>query len=72
MAEAGIGPSAYGWKRLEVMLALEGQRVLSITIQKVLNDNGLGTCHDRWLAQLEKVNAGSALKLTAEQAAFLA
>ena len=27
-----------------------GRRVSSITIQKILNDNGLGTRQDRWLA----------------------
>lgn len=42
----------------------------SITIQNILNDNGLGNRQDRWLA-LEKANAGKSLELTAEQAAFL-
>ena len=42
----------------------------SITIQKILNDNGLGTRHDRWLA-LEQANAGKTLELSAEQMAFL-
>jgi transposase InsO family protein len=61
---------AYGCNRLEAMLALEGRRVSSITIQKHLNDNGLGTRIDRWLA-LETANAGKAIEITAEQAAFL-
>ena len=34
---------AYGCNRHEAMLALEGVRVSSITIQKILNENGLGT-----------------------------
>ena len=42
----------------------------SITIQKILNDNGLGNRQDRWLA-LEKANTGKSLEFTAEQAAFL-
>jgi hypothetical protein len=61
---------AYGCNRLEAMLALEGRRVSSITIQKHLNDNGLGTRIDRWLA-LEQQNAGKVIEITAEQAAFL-
>ena len=61
---------AFGCNRLEAMLALEGRRVSSITIQKHLNDSGLGTRVDRWLA-LERQNAGKAIEITAEQAAFL-
>ena len=61
---------AFGCNRLEAMLALEGRRVSSITIQKHLNDSGLGTRVDRWLA-LEQQNAGKAIEITAEQAAFL-
>ena len=45
-------------------------RVSAITIQKILNDNGLGTRIDRWLA-LETANAGKAIEITPEQAAFL-
>ena len=41
---------AYGCNRHEAMLALEGVRVSSITIQKILHDLGLGTKIDRWLA----------------------
>lgn len=41
---------AYGCNRHEAMLALEGIRVSAITIQKILNENGLGTKIDRWLA----------------------
>jgi transposase InsO family protein len=61
---------AYGCNRLEAMLSLEGRRVSAITIQKHLNENGLGTRIDRWLA-LEQANAEKAIEITAEQAAFL-
>lgn len=61
---------AFGCNRIEAMLALEGIRVSSITIQKILNDNGLGSRIDRWLA-LEEQNAGRAIEISAEQAAFL-
>ena len=61
---------AYGCNRLEAMLALEGTRLSSITIQKILNENGLGTRVDRWLA-LEKANADKVIEITPEQAAFL-
>jgi hypothetical protein len=39
---------AYGCNRHEAMLALEGIRVSSITIQKILHENGLGTKTDGW------------------------
>jgi transposase InsO family protein len=61
---------AYGCNRIEAMLSLEGTRVSAITIQKLLNENGLGTRIDRWLA-LEEANAGRAIDITAEQATFL-
>jgi len=61
---------ANGCNRHEAMLALEGIRVSSITIQKILNENGLGTKIDRWLA-LEAKNAEQAIEITPEQAAFL-
>jgi transposase InsO family protein len=61
---------AYGCNRLEALLALEGRRLSAITIQKILNDKGLGTRHERWLA-LERQNAEQAIELTPEQAAFL-
>jgi transposase InsO family protein len=61
---------AYGCNRLEALLALEGRRLSAITIQKILNDKGLGTRHERWLA-LERANAEQAIELTPEQAAFL-
>lgn len=61
---------AYGCNRHEAMLALEGIRISSITIQKILNDNGLGTKVERWLA-LEAQNAGHVIDITPEQAIFL-
>lgn len=61
---------AHGCNRIEAKLALEGARVSAITIQKILNDHGLGTRYDRWLA-LEAKNAEKVIEITAEQAAFL-
>jgi len=61
---------SWGCNRLEALLRLEGIGVSSVTIQKILNDAGLGTRYDRWLA-LEEQNAEKAIELTAEQAAFL-
>src|ERR671914_406697 len=46
---------AHGCNRLEALLALEGRRLSAITIQKILNDKGLGTRQERWLA-LERAN----------------
>ena len=54
---------AYGCNRIEALLALEGRRVSAITVQKILNDKGLGTRHERWLA-LERQNAEQAIELT--------
>lgn len=61
---------AYGCNRIEALLALEGRRVSAITIQRILNDQNLGSRHERWLA-LERQNAGYAIELSAEQVAFL-
>ncbi len=60
----------YGCNRHEAMLALEGIRVSSITIQQILYEQGLGTKIDRWLA-LEQQNAEKAIEITSEQAAYL-
>lgn len=70
ITELALEHPAYGCNRLEAMLALEGTRLSSITIQKILNENGLGTRVDRWLA-LEKANADKVIEITPEQAAFL-
>ena len=61
---------SWGCNRLEALLRLEGIGVSSVTIQKILNDAGLGTRYDRWLA-LEAQTAEKVIELTAEQAAFL-
>jgi len=68
--ELALTHPAYGCNRIEAMLALEGRRVSAITVQKILNDKGLGTRHERWLA-LERQNAEQVIELSAEQAAFL-
>jgi transposase InsO family protein len=68
--ELALAHPAYGCNRIEALLALEGRRVSAIAVQKILGDKGLGTRHERWLA-LERQNAGKAIELTAEQAAFL-
>lgn len=68
--ELALAHPAYGCNRHEAMLALEGFRVSSITIQKILKENGLGTKVGRWLA-LEQQNANKAIEITPEQAAFL-
>ena len=44
---------AYGCNRVESLLAQGGVRLSSVTIQKLLNEAGLGTRLERWLA-LEK------------------
>jgi transposase InsO family protein len=68
--ELALAHPAYGCNRIEAMLALEGRRVSAITVQKILNDKGLGTRHERWLA-IERKNAEQVIELTPEQAAFL-
>jgi transposase InsO family protein len=70
IAELALLHPAYGCNRLEALLALEGRRLSAITIQKILNDKGLGTRHERWLA-LERKNAEQAIELSPGQAAFL-
>lgn len=45
-----LEPPSFVCNRYEAMLALEGIRVSVITIQTILNDSGLGTRYDRWLA----------------------
>lgn len=68
--ELALEHPAYGCNRIEALLSLEGRRVSAITIQKILNDAGLGTKYDRWLA-LEEKNAQKKIDLTGEQVAFL-
>ena len=68
--ELALEHPAYGCNKVEALLALEGKRVSAITVQKILNDKGLGTRHERWLA-LERRNAERVIELTPEQARFL-
>src|ERR671918_808231 len=70
IAALALKHPAYGCNRLEALLALEGRRVSAITVQKILNDQGLGTRHERWLA-LERATADQVIELSPEQAAFL-
>jgi transposase InsO family protein len=70
LEELALAHPAYGCNRIGAMLALEGRRVSAITVQKILNDKGLGTRHERWLA-LERRNAERAIELSPEQVAFL-
>ena len=68
--ELALEHPAYGCNRLEAMLALEGRRVSAITIQKILNEAGLGTKYERWL-KLEEKTAAEPIAITPEQAAFI-
>lgn len=68
--ELALEHPAYGCNRLEALLSLEGRRVSAVTIQRILNDQGLGSRYDRWLA-LESASSDQALELTGEQVAFL-
>jgi transposase InsO family protein len=68
--ELALEHPAHGCNKIEATLALEGRRVSAITVQKILNDRGLGSRHERWLA-LERRNADQVIELTPEQAVFL-
>lgn len=68
--ELSLEHPGYGCNRIEAMLSLEGKRVSSITIQKHLNEAGLRSKYDRWLA-LEERNKARKIDLTGEQVAFL-
>ena len=70
IAELALQHPAYGCNKIEALLALEGRRVSAITVQKILNDQGLGSRHQRWLA-LERQTADQAIELSPEQVAFL-
>lgn len=59
-----------GSKYIEQLLADEGISVSYVTIQKILDKNGLGKRYDRWLA-LEKQAAKSIKMLSGEQIAFI-
>ena len=70
IAELALQHPAYGCNKIEALLALEGRRVSAITVQKILNDQGLGSRHQRWLA-LERQTADQVIELSPEQVAFL-
>jgi hypothetical protein len=54
--ELALSHRSHGCNRIKALLALDGRRVSAITLQKILNDRGLGSRRDRWLA-LERRNA---------------
>jgi hypothetical protein len=54
---------------IEALLALEGRRPSTITVLKILDDEGVGTLLEHGLA-LERQAAGAAIEPSAEQAAF--
>ena len=59
-----------GCNHLEGLLALDGIKLSSITIQKILNERGLGTKFERWLA-LEKKHLQEGIELSSEQIAYI-
>ena len=70
MVELALLHPTTGCDRYEALLAAEGERVSSVTIQKILNDKNLGSRRQRWLA-LEKQHADRVVELTGEQVEFL-
>jgi transposase InsO family protein len=73
VVQLALAHPAYGCNRLEHLLSLDGIRLSSVTIQKLLNERQLGTRFDRWLA-LEAKAAQEGLhghELSAEQTAYL-
>ncbi len=61
---------SYGCNRLESLIKAQGHSISAITIQKILDRNGMGTRYDRWL-KLEEKNSKNSFKLTGEQVAFI-
>lgn len=61
---------ASGCNRHQATLASEGIRISAITIQKILNDNGLGSRIERWLV-LETRHFEEGIEITPEQTMFL-
>jgi len=59
-----------GCNYLEALLKAEGHQVSFVTIQKILEKEGLGSRYDRWLA-LENKQASQPIELNGEQIAFL-
>jgi transposase InsO family protein len=70
LLDLALAHPSYGCNRLEQLLALEGIRLSSVTIQKLLNDRQLGTRFERWLA-LEQKAIQEGYHLTPEQMAYL-
>src|SRR5919199_692518 len=48
VVELSLKHPSYGCNRLEALLALDGIKLSAVTIQKILNDKGLGSRHERW------------------------
>lgn len=61
---------AWGCNRLSDHLALEGISISAPTIQRILNDNEMGTRYHRWL-KLERQQMEQAIELSAEQVKFI-
>lgn len=61
---------AWGCNRVSDHLALEGINVSAPTIQRILNENEMGTRYHRWL-KLEQHQVDQALELSAEQVKFI-
>lgn len=55
-----------GCAHISHLLNLDGHYVSKVTVQEILNKNGLGSRYDRWL-ELERQAATEGIKLTAEQ-----
>lgn len=59
-----------GCNHLEALLALDSVALSAVTIQKILNEHGLGTKMERWLA-LEKQHLQEGIELSNEQLAYI-
>lgn len=59
-----------GCRYIEALLAADGTSVSGVTVQKILDEAGLGKRYDRWLA-LERKQSESPIELTSEQIAFI-
>jgi transposase InsO family protein len=61
---------AWGCNRLSDHLALDSISVSAPTVQRILNDNEMGTRYHRWL-RLEQQQAEQIIELSAEQVKFI-
>jgi transposase InsO family protein len=61
---------AWGCNRLSDHLKLQGISLSAVTVQNILNKNGMGSRYDRWL-KLEQQYSEHAIELTGEQVKFL-